>query len=346
MKRAAHLLSTVGQCLWRLPSAFDLVNVLGRDYGVRCVLFHDVADQRSAFTDGLKVTIDRAAFERAISFVAEHYEPVTLDFFQTVDRRGVSKKPPILVTFDDAYATVAENAAPICQKYGVPAVFFLNASLVDNRDLSLENFLTYLRNTQGPEPIRTVAARIAAQYALREDGFEKGFGRFVSQLSMQARKHFKALLSDLMGVDPRALAQQAGLYVTSEQVRGLSRQGFEFGNHTYSHVFGRSLEAADFPDEIGRNVTSIKELTGAPVRAFSVPFGSAMDLPPSLADYLAATGHETVFLVESLINKTGARRRPIYRVSVSAKTHGELFSELEFLPRLRTLGSSLRAKSG
>ena len=82
-------------------------------------------------------------------------------------------------------------------------------------------------------------------------------------------------------------------------------------------MFGRSLEAADFPDEIGRNVTSIKELTGAPVRAFSVPFGSAMDLPPSLADYLAATGHETVFLVESLINKTGARRRPIYRVSVA-----------------------------
>jgi peptidoglycan/xylan/chitin deacetylase (PgdA/CDA1 family) len=345
MNRAAQLLSKVGQCIWRFPSAFEVVNVLGRDYGVRCVLFHDVADQRSAFTDGLKVTLDCTAFERAIAFLAKHYEPVTLDFFQTVDRRSPSKKPPVLLTFDDAYATVAENAAPICRKYGVPAVFFLNASLVDNRDLSLENFLTYVRNTRSLEPIRTVSARIADEYKLREDGFERGFGRFVSQLSMPVRRHFRTLLSEVTGLDSRELARQARLYVTSEQVRELSTHGFEFGNHTYSHVFGRALQVADFSDEIGRNIASIKEMTGSPVRAFSVPFGSATDLPPSLADHLAATGHETVFLVESLINRRGVRGRPIYRVSVSARTHGEFFSQLEFLPRLRTLGNSLRAKS-
>ena len=141
MKRAAHLLSTVGQCLWRLPSAFDLVNVLGRDYGVRCVLFHDVADQRSAFTDGLKVTIDRWLSNEP----SRSLPSTTSRSRSTSFRLSIAGSCPTscrsLVTFDDAYATIAENAAPICQKYGVPAVFFLNASLVDNRDLSLENFL-------------------------------------------------------------------------------------------------------------------------------------------------------------------------------------------------------------
>jgi peptidoglycan/xylan/chitin deacetylase (PgdA/CDA1 family) len=345
MNRAARMLSKVGQCIWKLPSAFDVVNVLGSDYGVRCILFHDVSDRRSAFTEGLKVTLDCAAFEQAISFVAEHYEPVTLDHFQAVDSGTAPAKPRVLVTFDDAYATVAENAAPICRKYGVPAVFFLNASLVDNQDLSLENFLTYVRNTQGLEPIRGVAARVAAQYGLRRDGFERGFGRFVSQLNMQVRRQLRSLLTQSTGLDTRELAQQAKLYVTSEQVRQLSGQGFEFGNHTYSHVFGRTLETADFADEIERNVTSITEMTGANVRAFSVPFGSSADLPASLADHLAATGHQTVFLVESLVNKTHLRGRPIYRVSVSARTPGEFFSQLEFLPRLRTLGQSLRTRN-
>ena len=68
------------------------------------------------------------------------------------DGRGLPPRP-VLVTFDDAYASVSEFAAPLCSKFGVPAVFFVNAACLDNRRLALENLVCYVANVFGMNTI-------------------------------------------------------------------------------------------------------------------------------------------------------------------------------------------------
>src|ERR1700730_2347856 len=107
---ARTALNLVAGTVWYLPGCFALAKLLGPRYSFRCVLFHKIADTDSAFTRGLGVTITRSNFEAALKFLTRHYTPVRLhDVLADAD----SLPPrPVLVTFDDAYASVCEFAAP------------------------------------------------------------------------------------------------------------------------------------------------------------------------------------------------------------------------------------------
>ena len=137
--------------LWYVPGSFGIARVLGPRYSLRCVLFHDVSDQESAFTKGLGGTITRKNFEAALKFLTKHYTPVSLqDVLASFDGKPLPLRP-VLVTFDDAYASVCEFAAPLCSKFGVPALFFVNAACLDNKQLALDNLVCYVANVYGLE---------------------------------------------------------------------------------------------------------------------------------------------------------------------------------------------------
>ncbi len=138
-------LSLVAGTLWYSPRSFSMARFLGPSYSLRCVLFHDVSDVESSFTKGLGVTVTRKQFEAALRFVTRHYTPVSLqDVITDSDGRGLPARP-VLVTFDDAYSSVSEFAAPLCSQFGVPAVFFVNSGCLDNRQLALENLICHVK---------------------------------------------------------------------------------------------------------------------------------------------------------------------------------------------------------
>ena len=67
--------------------------------------------------------------------------------------------PPraVLVTFDDGYASTMEWAAPLCKRFEVPAVFFLNAAFLDNHRLAPDNLVCFAANVLGMETINAAA---------------------------------------------------------------------------------------------------------------------------------------------------------------------------------------------
>ena len=154
-RRAA--LNLVAGTLWYVPGSFGMARLLGPRYSLRCVVFHDISDTESSFTKGLGVTITRKHFEAALEFITRHYTPVALqDVIADSDGRGLPPRP-VLVTFDDAYRSVREFAAPLCSKFGVPAVFFVNGACLDNQQLALENLVCYVANLFG---LNTINAAI------------------------------------------------------------------------------------------------------------------------------------------------------------------------------------------
>ena len=118
------------QIIWRMPMRFRIANLLGSRYALRCVLFHHIAAEDSPFTKGLGITLGVEDFDAKMRFLAEHYSPMSLEDVLALPTGKRLPRRPVLLTFDDAYASVAEVAGPICRKYGIPATFFVNASLV------------------------------------------------------------------------------------------------------------------------------------------------------------------------------------------------------------------------
>lgn len=106
------------------------------------------------------VSITPVQLEAELKFLTRYYTPVSLqDVLADFDGRGLPPRP-ILVTFDDGYASALESAAPLCRKLGLPAVFFLNAAFLDNRRLAPDNLVCYVANVLGMETINA-AARVA-----------------------------------------------------------------------------------------------------------------------------------------------------------------------------------------
>lgn len=333
----SRMIGLAARVLWRLPGRFQIAGGMGPSYGLRSVVFHDIAREESPFTRGLNVTVTPEDFEAALQFITRYYHPVSL---RDVLAGSGAPLPPraLLVTFDDGYRSIADWAAPLCLRYGVPAVLFLNASLLDNAGLAADNLVCYVANVFGLGLIDRVAQAMESGLA-RVSSLDDVYWRVFPALSPGRRQRFLEMLAAAVGIDQRRLAAEAGLYLAGENVRELSAAGFEIGSHTYSHVHCRTLAGPEFGEEIGRNREKLERLTARPVRSFSVPYGSSLDLTSEVAAYLRGTGHDAVFLSESVANRAGAGPKwaALDRISIHANRAGALFCEIEVLPRLRAL---------
>ena len=187
-------LNLAGRTLWHLPGRFGIARLLGPRCSLRCVLFHDVSDTESSFTKGLGGTITRKNFEAALRFITRHYTPVSLqDVIADSDGRGC-RPDHVLVTFDDAYASVSEFAAPLCSKFGVPAVFFVNGICLDNRQLALDNLVCYVANVCGLGTINAAAHVASGTKDIELRSLTEVFARFLPAISLSAREVFRVTL--------------------------------------------------------------------------------------------------------------------------------------------------------
>ena len=338
-------LNAVAGSLWHAPGPFRIARLFGRRYSLRCVLFHDIADEESSFTKGLGITIAPKALETALRFLCRYYTPVRLQEVLASSATDALPERPVLVTFDDGFASFGNIAAPLCVRFGVPAVVFINAACLDNRRLSLDHLICYVANQHGLEVIRA-AMRVVGSDGAEVPSLKEVFSRFLPTISLLARKTFRDALVDLAGIREADLAAAAGLYLSGNRLRKLAQLNFEFGDHTHTHVHGRCLTEADFAEEIDGNRELLEAASETNVRSFSVPYGSSADLTPSLWTHLQQRGYEAVFLAEGRANVSGARSSQFDRVSIRAHEDAALFSEIEMLPRLRNLRAEWDARQG
>jgi peptidoglycan/xylan/chitin deacetylase (PgdA/CDA1 family) len=334
-------LNLAGGALWHMPGCFQLARILDPQYSLRCVLFHNVSDTESPFTKGLGVTISRSNFEAALRFLVRHYTPVGLEDVLAVSNGRSLPPRSVLVTFDDAYASVCEFAAPLCRQLGVPAISFVNAACLDNRQLALDNLVCYVVNVLGMDTINAAVREANGIADLELRSLTDVFARFLPAISLPSREAFHEALVRLAGIREGDLAGDANLYMTSRQLRDLADFDFEIGNHTYSHVNCRRLSREELGREIDANRTALETISGRRVRSFSVPYGSSSDLTTDVEAHLGSSGHEAVFLVESVANRQQGDSIHYYRVSINAANDATLFSEIEVLPRVRAIRNRL-----
>jgi len=327
--------------LWHMPGRFGIARIFGPSYSLRCVVFHNISAVESPFTTGMNVSTTPSKFEAALKFLTTYYEPVRLgDVLTDPDGRRLPPRA-VLVTFDDAYASVADVAAPLCQKFGVPAVFFVNAAFLDNKRLAPDNVVCYAANVHGMGTINAAIRSVRGAENPELQSVSEVFANFFPALTLAERKTFLATLVRLAGIREERLAAEAALYLTSAELRALASFDFEIGNHTYSHVHCRSLSPSDFVEEVDRNKAELEVISGTTVRSFSLPYGSSTDITGALARHLKNSGHEAVFLSESVANLSCADRFHLDRVNARVDDDGTLFLELEVLPRLRAVRNKL-----
>lgn len=201
--------------------------------------YHVVSDDLEPYVRGLYQYRTSKQFREDLEFLLRHYRPLALDDLLRAVHDGTA--PPArscLLTFDDGFACMHKVAAPILERMGVPAVFFLITGFMDNQDMGAANKAALLA---------AVADRVsehvrrAADTMLTEAGLPRA--ELGKRLLLLRDQHCALIdrLASLMEVSIADYLAKHQPYLSREQARDLVRRGFAIGAHSVDHPYYPAL---------------------------------------------------------------------------------------------------------
>jgi peptidoglycan/xylan/chitin deacetylase (PgdA/CDA1 family) len=189
----------------------------------------------------------------------------------------------VAVTLDDGYADNVTEAAPILERFGVPATFFVTS----RRDTDfwwdrLERLLT----VPALPPQMTIES---LDLDFRDDAGPSGPWTFYddsdsSPRHVAFRKLYRLLHDHGEQLQERVLGElesQIGTAsplparMTDEQIAGVAAHPlFAIGSHSRTHPVLSLLDAAGQSREIAGSKSELEAITGSAVTAFAYPYGT------------------------------------------------------------------------
>lgn len=231
--------------------------------GVLFPYAHIVSDIAPLHVRHLHAVPSVTKFKSDIDFLCRTYRALQLSDLGGIEGHR-DKRPPcsFILSFDDGMREVYDIIAPILREKGIPALFFLNASTIDNKQLMWRHKVSLL-----VERSQQQSGRIPSGLNLRP-------GQSLCAKLKALRFADEHILDDVarfFEVNFDEYLSSARPYLTTGQVLELARDGFEFGAHSGTHPYFNELPVEDQKNQICRSVQFIRAL-GLPCRYFAFPF--------------------------------------------------------------------------
>lgn len=222
-------------------------------------------------------------FQADLEFLCGHYRPISLgELTSALKSDGRAPEGAFHLTFDDGHREVAEVIAPILQRRGIPATFFLCPSWLDNAGLYRGHKAALLMNARDVGDIDS--ADRACQAVLERHG--RPFDGFHSSLIALDRREDEVVLDELaveMGVDFAEYVRSERPYLTSDQVRALISQGFSIGAHSVDHPHYLKTDRAERMRQTKGSVRWLASRFDMPIRSFAFPYNDDGVSPDEIA---------------------------------------------------------------
>lgn len=234
------------------------------------LIFHSVLAQADSLRPGEPTAEE---FERILRWLTTQFNVIRLSDAIEHLQQGTLPERAAAVTFDDGYANNHDVALPILQKLGAPATFFIATGYLDGGIMFNDAVIECVRHAGGAE-LDLSALGLGTHLIRTDEGKRTAIGRILQQvkyLPVDARAERVASLVDITGtVLPK------NLMMSSEQVKGMHRNGMDIGGHTVSHPILASLDDAQARSEIAAGRAQLEALTGERVELFAYPNGQPM----------------------------------------------------------------------
>lgn len=304
--RALHtLLRASGVCLYHLGLARFIIN-LSPDR-IRTLLYHAVEDQPGSHTAGLGMSISPEVFSRHLDYYQRHYNIVSMKELV----QGRERPCMAVLTFDDGYASVAENAVPALEKRGIPATIYLIGKAVRG-GMVWVNQLNHALNRYPQMTMTLIQSMPGLANVAREDVIHHVQTTFPPPMIEQLMARLEEQLP------PAASASQ--LFLTPEQINDLKTRGISFGFHSNDHYNLRLCNEQSLRQQL--DSSDIDALLDS--RTFAYPFGYCGDRE---ADRLEARGFKRTMLVQE--DTPHPRKSNLMRSEPAGKSAARVFAQLE-----------------
>ena len=234
------------------------------------IMHHEVAPAHGDPEHELLPALGRDVFEAQLEYLGRHYEVVPLRGLVDRARQRVrGQRIPATLTFDDDLTNHVEIVAPLLERFGFPATFFLNGNALERPSPFWWQDLQVIIN-RGPGAVSELRRELAGQWPWAGvDGPISDLTGTIEALPASQRDAVAARLRELAGDE----FLEQGL--RAEAIRGLAERGFEIGVHTRRHYALPTLDDDELERAMHDGVEELEAAVGYRPSAIGYPHGKA-----------------------------------------------------------------------
>ena len=305
--RSRLLLQSIGILLYHAGLARWIIN---RSKRTRVVLYHAVEEQPGSYTAKLGMTLTPDIFALHLDYFQKFYNVISMDELLDEERsRGPSE---LLITFDDGYASVMDQALPLLEARKMKATTYLIGRAVRGQMI----WVNRLNQALNDFPVETFEVL---------DGYGPVRRMERQQIIHYVQTRFEPmkinrLIDQLESSIPDLTRNGEKLFLNPEDIRQMQHRGMAFGFHSNDHWnLGR---CKDSELQTTLSTQGLESLLNSDT--FAYPFGY---FAPSSIGRLSRKGYKLLLTVGN--NNDRFSDRHLDRTEIFDESFASIFSRLE-----------------
>ena len=265
------------------------------NYKVTIVMYHYVRDLKYSRYPDIK-GLDISLFYEQIKYLKKHYQFITMEMLMdSIENNKSLPNKSILLTFDDAYSEHFNYVFPFLDKHKIQGSFFPPVkAITENKvlDVNKIHFILASENNKSKiiSEIQNELDKFRKDYKLesfsfyfdklaqttRFDSADVIFIKRLLQVELEEslrKTIINNLFERIVGIDENSFSRE--LYMNTEQIQCLNRNGMYVGSHGYDHYWLGSLEQEKQKIEIEKALDFLK-IIGSDTKnwAMCYPYGN------------------------------------------------------------------------
>lgn len=206
-------------------------------FGNQILVYHLVSDADLKHAKHLFPYRSVKQFERDLDFLSMHFDFISWDtFVKNKTEKLTTKKPTILLTFDDGYSEFYDIIYPILKRKGIYAINFINPKFIDNKELMWRNKASL------------IISKILENKELQSKVSQ--FPNFENDLKINLDSILKInyknrdrlnIIADHLEIEFDIYLKNKPVYLTTEQLLKLKNDGFGISSHGWDHPLYNQL---------------------------------------------------------------------------------------------------------
>ena len=252
--------------------------------------YHRVA---TGVDDSFTLCVTPANFAAHLDEIGRHGEPSTLDELSLPSRR-----PRVIVTFDDGYVDNLTNALPIAEAKGIPMTVFVTSGVLrgDHPGFWWDRLAALMRAR--PSGIREIClptsnATVRIGLGSASAGADlRSVHRHLLPLPVAEIHRVLDAVADQWGTSASS-PPDARTLTPSEFARLASSKVVTIGAHTVNHEHLRGLPAPEQRQTIVSSKEELERVSGQTISHFAYPFGGQNSFDDHSAQAARSAGFAT-----------------------------------------------------
>lgn len=231
-----------------------------------------------------------ATFASHLQILRSNYRVQSVDDLVRTLHDGRLEDGTVVVTFDDGYADVMLEAAPISAEHQVPLHLFVAVQpVVDGTRFWWDRLAAAVLTGDGNRPVRLGELELELDDGKRRtEAYRVLHARLKSLPTDERTRQLDQVLAQVAGGD----AADFGRPLTAAELSTLgTTPGVGIGAHTLSHPMLAALSPADQRRELAESRIALTDLIGRDVDTVAYPFGKGADIDADTRRLAAEVGY-------------------------------------------------------